>query len=111
MGCHRCGAREVDPVRGPSPWKRGVIDGRQVLVCPDCQHGRDWRADLDRCAECASTALVRRLGEITCRSCGHLTAAPQETRPAPSDGSELRDEVAAALDRLFGRLAGPDRLG
>ena len=32
MPCYRCGARQVDPVRGHSPWRRGVKDDEQVLV-------------------------------------------------------------------------------
>jgi len=49
MPCYRCGARQTDPGKGPSPWKRGVIADEQVLVCPDCQQTHDWTADLDRC--------------------------------------------------------------
>ena len=30
MPCYRCGARQVDPDRGESPWKRGVRADRQV---------------------------------------------------------------------------------
>jgi hypothetical protein len=94
MPCYRCGARQTDPVRGASPWKRGVRAERQVLVCPGCQAGRDWAGDLDRCSACGSAALVCRLGEIECRDCGH-------TRPA------VRDEPGdAGLVRSGADLAG-----
>ena len=72
MPCYRCAARQTDPVSGASPWKRGVVDGEQVLVCPDCQAADpDWTAALDTCVSCGSTALVKQLGVIRCRSCGH----------------------------------------
>ncbi|WP_433335829.1 hypothetical protein [Spirillospora sp. CA-294931] len=107
MPCFRCGARQTDPVRGPSPWKRGVVADRQVLVCPGCQDGRDWTADLDACAACGSTALVCRLGEIECRDCGHTREAtpggdlvPSGAQPADSG---LSEEVAAALNRVLKR--------
>ena len=32
MPCYRCGTRQVDPVRGHSPWRRGVKGDEQVLV-------------------------------------------------------------------------------
>jgi rubredoxin len=60
-----------------------------VLVCPDCQNSRDWVADLDRCARCDSTRLVRRLGEVECRDCGFV-AEPAEAGPGfavgPAEG-------------------------
>lgn len=103
MPCDFCGARQTDPVRGASPWKRGVRSGSQVLVCPDCQLGRDWPAELDHCPSCGSTAMVRRLGETHCRSCD--TSVPdagggsgQTAEPTPG----LAEEVAAALQRLRG---------
>ena len=100
MPCYRCGARQTDPGKGPSPWKRGVIADEQVLVCPDCQHAHDWVADLDRCAGCGSTMLVRALGETRCRDCSWTKRSDgPETR---SDGN-LADDVAAALARRFGR--------
>ena len=46
MPCYRCGARQVDPVRGHSPWRRGVRDDQQVLICPDCQAATNWVADM-----------------------------------------------------------------
>jgi hypothetical protein len=105
VGCYLCGARSADPVRGPSPWRRGVRAGRQVLVCPDCQAAGDWQADLDRCATCASTALVRRLGETLCRGCGRAEPAPGtgEAHSPPTGDPALGDEVTAALARFFGR--------
>jgi hypothetical protein len=106
MGCYRCGARQVDPVRGASPWRRGVRLGEQVLVCPDCQRDRDWTAELDQCPGCGSTALVRRLGMTVCRGCGRewTQAATATPTPTQRDGrTELQMEVAAALDRAFGR--------
>lgn len=102
MPCYRCSARQVDPVRGASPWKRGVRAGRQVLVCPDCQRAADWTADLDRCPSCGSTALVRRLGETVCRSCGR-TSVGEAGGPQPVASEGLADEVDAALRRLFRR--------
>lgn len=113
MGCHRCGRRQVDPESGPSTWRRAVVAGEQVLVCPDCQ-GEGWTDDLDRCASCGSTALVKRLGEVVCRACG-ATGDPVAGRPveAPASGSgehagspareALRREVTEALDRVLGR--------
>ena len=72
MPCYRCGARQVDPDRGESPWKRGVRADRQVLICPTCQSSSDWMAELDRCPVCLSAHLVRRLGEVECRDCGYV---------------------------------------
>jgi hypothetical protein len=106
MGCHTCGRRQVDPDSGPSTWRRAVVAGEQVLVCPDCQ-GEGWTDGLDRCRACGSTVLVKRLGEISCRSCGATGeaagggSAPAPT-PAPSASREaLADDVAAALDRVL----------
>ena len=72
MPCYRCGARQVDPERGESPWKRGVRADRQVLICPTCQSSSDWMGELDRCPVCLSAHLVRRLGEVECRDCGYV---------------------------------------
>ncbi|HEU5034482.1 MAG TPA: hypothetical protein VFT62_06965 [Mycobacteriales bacterium] len=99
MPCYRCGARQSDPGKGPSPWKRGVIHDEQVLVCPDCQRTHDWVADLDRCESCGSTMLVRALGETRCRQCSFTKPAAGE--PAGSGDARLADEVAAALRRHF----------
>lgn len=108
MPCFRCGARQTDPSRGPSPWRRGVRGDRQVLVCPQCQAAYDWAADLDRCAGCGSTALQCRLGEVECRDCGHVrTAVPGESPGGDglvgSDAPGLAEEVARALDRMLSR--------
>jgi hypothetical protein len=73
MPCYRCGARQVDPDRGESPWKRGVRADRQVLICPACQASVDWMSELDRCPVCSSAHLVRRLGEAECRDCGYVS--------------------------------------
>lgn len=111
MPCYRCGARQIDPRRGPSPWKRGVRAGALVLVCPGCQHGRDWTADLDRCVACGSTLLLRALGETVCRACGreqpaeHACEVPAAAvAPAePAFDPALSAEVAAAVERVLRR--------
>jgi hypothetical protein len=77
-----------------------VIGDEQVLVCPECQTSHDWVADLDRCAECGSTMLVRALGETRCRQCDWTR--PATGAAAGTDGS-LAEDVAAALQRRFGR--------
>ena len=41
-----------------------------MLICPGCQRGRDWTAELARCAACGSSRLVRALGRTECRDCG-----------------------------------------
>jgi hypothetical protein len=102
MPCYRCGARQTDPIRGASPWKRGVRAERQVLVCPDCQTVGDWTAALDHCTACDSAMIVCRLGEIECRDCGHVRPAEPgtaESTVAPG----LSEEVAAALGRVLRR--------
>ncbi|GGP85242.1 hypothetical protein [Streptosporangium pseudovulgare] len=109
MPCFSCGARQTDPVRGVSPWKRGVRRETQVLICPDCQRAHDL--DLDTCATCGSVALICRLGEVECRSCGAVRLA-RAGRPAPAGNTAvpggsgapgLADEVQAALERVLGR--------
>lgn len=80
MPCYRCGVRQVDPVRGHSPWQRGVRDEQQVLICPDCQATADWKSELDSCQRCGGVRLVRRLGEVECRDC-EFVIPPEE--PAP----------------------------
>jgi hypothetical protein len=122
MPCYRCGTRQVDPDRGESPWKRGVREDRQVLICPGCQSAFDWTADLDRCPVCSSIHLVRRLGEVECRDCGSvgpsaaaaLTAvvAGLASDPAGQGGREnaavgLAEEVESALARVLGRAGRP----
>jgi hypothetical protein len=137
MPCYRCGARQVDPDRGESPWKRGVRDNRQVLICPACQSSVDWMAELDRCPVCLSAHLVRRLGEVECRDCGYVCepgpaaapgAAADRDAPAvpPPGGSApavsgaragygetpgLAEEVELALARVLGRAGRPARIG
>ncbi|HYO61084.1 MAG TPA: hypothetical protein VEU29_04225 [Actinomycetota bacterium] len=71
MPCHLCQKVQTDPVRGASPWARGVIDGEQILVCPDCQE-RDpaWTALLQRCPRCVGTRLSMVMGSLVCRQCG-----------------------------------------
>ncbi len=126
MPCYRCGVRQTDPVRGASPWRKGVRADEQVLICPDCQRTADWTADLDTCPRCGSTALVRRLGRTECRDCEAArvagTALPavgtvpvgladdeaESVRPTGSGRagggrSDLAREVAAAIDRVLGR--------
>lgn len=80
-----------------------------MLVCPDCQRGTDWRAALDRCPRCASTMLIRALGDTACRGCGltwpddrcdDATRRPDGTRSADPT---LAAEVAAALTRVLKR--------
>ncbi|GAA3138320.1 hypothetical protein GCM10010466_31570 [Planomonospora alba] len=102
MPCFSCGARQTDPVRGASPWKRGVRRQTQVLICPDCQRVHDL--DLDTCASCGSIALICRLGEVECRSCGAVRLA-ERPPAAPERPDGLADEVAAALDRVLGRFS------
>jgi len=108
MPCYRCGARQTDPVRGVSPWKRGVRQEAQVLVCPDCQAAHDL--DLDTCESCGSITLICRLGEIECRSCGAVRMARSDTSPPAAEpvgvseeSSGLSEEVEAALNRVLGR--------
>jgi hypothetical protein len=98
MPCYRCGARQTDPGKGPSPWKRGVVQDEQVLVCPDCRSTHDWVADLDRCEACGSTMLLRALGETRCRACAHTKVA---VGGGGGGDNRLADEVAAALRRRF----------
>ena len=140
MPCYRCGARQVDPDRGESPWKRGVRADRQVLICPACQSSVDWAGELDRCPVCASVHLVRRLGEAECRDCGYVREpggsgsasagvgpVPGVARPVagPDGGPDgrpdtdpglgatpgLAEEVELALARVLGRAGNPARIG
>jgi hypothetical protein len=115
MPCYRCGARQVDPDRGESPWKRGVRADRQVLICPACQSSVDWSGELDRCPVCSSAHLVRRLGEVECRDCGNVrepgssvgvgSSGPVTTSAAPASGRDAAAGVEPGL--VSGREAGP----
>ena len=100
-------------MRGHSPWRRGVKGDEQVLVCPGCQASADWTADLDKCRQCRSVHLVRRLGEVECRDCG-MTVPPDGAPGSPPAGSPgpaaarapgLSEEVAMALERVLRRGA------
>lgn len=104
MPCYRCGARQTDPVRGASPWKRGVREEVQVLICPACQRAHDL--DLDTCAACGSAALICRLGEVECRACGAVRSAGASRQLITSGAPGLSAEVEAALDRVLGRKRG-----
>lgn len=100
MPCFNCGARQNDPERGASTWRRGVRADRQILICPSCQLLPDLA--LDGCALCRSVDLVCRLGEIECRTCGHVRDA--EPRDLVSSGAPgLSDEVEAAINRVLRR--------
>jgi hypothetical protein len=107
MPCYRCGARQVDPDRGASPWKRGVVRDRQVLLCPICQAEHAPGTELDRCGSCVSTHLVARLGEVECRDCGWVKPALPAQLPPPArsavSSEGLAEEVARALGRVLGR--------
>ena len=123
MPCYRCGVRQTDPERGKSPWRRGVLRDRLVLVCPACQEACDWTADLESCSRCASVHLIRRLGQVECLDCGLVrepaSAGPQSPQSPQSAQSArslrgdrpggfgadtaLAEEVSRALDRVLGR--------
>lgn len=90
-------------------------------MCPDCQASSDWTADLDRCRQCGSVRLVRRLGEVECRDCGFVVPPDGSFGGSlvPPDGSfggsvpiaggqapGLAEEVALALERVLGRANG-----
>lgn len=104
MPCFSCGARQTDPIRGSSPWTRGVRHETQVLICPDCR--RTHEVDLDTCLSCGSVALICRLGEVECRSCGAVRLARGDNRPTASHACApgLADEVEAALARVLRRV-------
>jgi hypothetical protein len=128
MPCYRCGARQVDPDRGETPWKRGVRADRQVLICPACQASVNWTAELDRCPVCDSAHLVRRLGEVECRDCGYVRepvgepaglmarsegggTAGADSEPGLARTPGLAEEVELALARVLGRAGRPARIG
>ena len=67
-----CGTTATDPAKGPSRWARAVIEGDQVLVCPDCQAREPrWVERAEACPTCGSKKLSKTLGDRVCRSCGH----------------------------------------
>ena len=103
MPCYRCGARQVDPPRGPSLWKRGVRSDQQVLICPECQTTPDWSGELDHCGACGSPSLVRMLGATHCRGCGTVREGDERgaAEPGPGPDAGLSGEVQAALDRVL----------
>jgi hypothetical protein len=77
MPCYRCGRVQTDPVKGASPWGRGVVDGNQILLCPDCQKSDpQWKSRLQRCPKCSSTRLSVVLGSVICRECKFDWPAP-----------------------------------
>ena len=74
---------------------------------------------MDKCPQCGSVHLVRRLGEVECRDCGAVVppaagqspldlaspaAVPGECAPG-GRAPGLSEEVALALDRVLGRSA------
>jgi len=119
MPCYSCGARQSDPERGPSPWKRGVVREHLVLVCPACQGRAGWSADLQSCARCGSLHLIRRLDQVECLDCrlvrdalpdvaaqggGRAGSARNDSAANDSAAADaLADEVASALDRVLRR--------
>lgn len=92
MPCYRCGVRQTDPSRGQSPWKRGVRQCSQILICPECQETVDWTAELDRCSRCSSVHLVKRLGEVECRDCGAIMAPEDSADADYAGGAGVLDE-------------------
>jgi hypothetical protein len=111
MPCYRCGVRQTDPGRGPSPWKRGVRRDSQVLICPGCQADTDWTADLDRCARCSSVHLVRRLGEVECRDCGMVAPPGDDAADDGLPGAGLSGAGLPGAGLAGGDLAGADASG
>jgi hypothetical protein len=102
MACIRCAARQDDPARGPSPWKRGVLGGEQVLVCPVCQRQSGWQAGFDRCPECDGVRLSKALGVVRCSACGWAGELPASNSALELAGDEeLATQVRAALDRVL----------
>jgi uncharacterized Zn finger protein (UPF0148 family) len=78
--------------------------------------------DLDHCPRCGSPALVRRLGHTVCRDCeaesdefARSLAAADSIRTViePPDVTDhvLADEVAAAIDRVLGRVPAASSAG
>jgi hypothetical protein len=110
MPCYRCGVRQTDPSRGQSPWKRGVVEHSQILICPGCQDAADWTADLDRCSRCSSVHLVKRLGEVECRDCGAIV--PPDASGETDFAGALGQEPGGAGPGVAGPVsAGPGAAG
>src|ERR1700712_2478393 len=101
MPCQRCGARQGDPSRGPSSWKRAVAAGEQVLVCPTCQQDAGWQTGMDRCPSCDGVRLSKTLGVLRCSGCGWAAEASEPPEPFAVADDKLADEVSAALGRVF----------
>jgi hypothetical protein len=80
-----------------------VLGDRLVLVCPLCQQSADWPAALDHCVRCASTHLIRRLGQVECLDCRHVRDPLGEMEGDPSSDPGLAEEVSRALERVLGR--------
>ena len=99
MPCLQCARRQTDPPRGPSLWRRGVLGGEQILVCPDCSSVPGWDASLDSCARCGSRKLAKALGEVSCRACGAVSE--------PGEPGELVLGAAAGAVRSAGRVGPP----
>lgn len=107
MPCYRCGARQVDPGRGESLWRRGVRGDRQVLVCPDCQVTADWTSELDHCQVCSSVHLVRRLGEVECRDCGAVGQVAPGSPDGPAWSAAAAADLAEEVERALAKVLGP----
>lgn len=73
MPCYRCERVQTDPdpAKPSAPWAVAVVDGEQVLICPDCQQADPtWVDALQKCPSCGSTRLRIQLGSVVCRACG-----------------------------------------
>jgi hypothetical protein len=112
MPCYRCGVRQTDPVRGESPWRRGVLADHLVLICPACQAVGDWTADLSRCGRCASAHLIRRLDQVECLDCGLVRASEGAVGSGAASGSASGSVRAADRTGVgvgeFPSSGGPD---
>jgi len=114
MPCYRCGARQSDPERGASPWKRGVAREHLVLVCPECQRRPGWSAEFQSCARCGSLHLIRRLDQVECLDCRLIRdAAPEDAAPGHAAPDGIAPDGTApdgtALDGTVQGSAAPDR--
>lgn len=80
--CLLCGRGATDPAKGPSRWARAVVDGEQVLVCPDCQQEHPgWIDRAEACPACGSKRLSKALGDRVCRACGRQWGDERFTLP------------------------------